>query len=105
MAQTFLNCESTYDLTNVPAAMYDRKTAARTFDTFHVILQSLSLKQSLPKDQNTPIWRIGNREVNLLVPTRRQTLGSHSATGFALSTFNSDIEPHYGRRVKRYRPD
>ena len=45
------------------------------------------------------------RSLNLLVPTRRQTLGSHRATGGALPTLNSDCEADRGRRVKRYKPD
>ena len=37
--------------------MYDRKTAARPFDTIYDTLRSLSLVQCLLKDQNPPIWR------------------------------------------------
>ena len=44
--------------------VYDRKTAARPFDTIHDILRSLSLAQALLKRRNSPIWRIGNRGVN-----------------------------------------
>ena len=63
MAQTFLNCESTCDLKDVPASMHHRKTAARLFDIIYDILRSLSLTQYLPKRRNAPIWRIGNRRV------------------------------------------
>ena len=63
MTQTFLNRESTCDSKDVAASMYDRKTAARTFDTTHGILRSLSLAQTLFKGWNAPIWRIGNGEV------------------------------------------
>ena len=63
MALIFLNCESTCDLADVPASIYDRKTAARPFDTIHDILRCLSLAQSLLKGRNAPIWRIGNRGV------------------------------------------
>ena len=44
-------------------------------------------------------------EFSLLVPTPRQPLGSHRATGGVLPTFNSVCEAHEGRRIKRYRPD
>ena len=37
--------------------MYDRKNAARPFDTIHDILRSLSLVNSLLKGRNAPIWR------------------------------------------------
>ena len=57
MALIFLNCESTCDLADVPASIYDRKTAARPFDTIHDILRCLSLAQSLLKGRNAPIWR------------------------------------------------
>ena len=50
MAQTFFNYESTCDLTDVPASIYERKTAARPFDTIHALLRSLSLSQSLLND-------------------------------------------------------
>ena len=45
MAQTFFNYEGTCDSTDVPASIYDRKTAARPFDTINDILRSLSLAQ------------------------------------------------------------
>ena len=51
----FLNCESTYDLTNVLASIYDRKMDARPFDTIHDILRRLSLVQYLLKGRNAPI--------------------------------------------------
>ena len=57
MAQTFLHCVSSGDLRDVQALMYDRKTAARPFETIHDILRSLSLVQSLPKARNSPNWR------------------------------------------------
>ena len=57
MAQTSLNCENTCDLTYVTASIYDRKTAARHFETFHDILRSLSLVKSYLKGLNVPIWR------------------------------------------------
>ena len=38
-------------------SMYDRKNAARPFDTIHDILRCLSLVQSLPKGRNALIWR------------------------------------------------
>ena len=45
----FLKYWSTFDLTNVPASIYDRGTAARRFIFIHEILRSLSLVQSLFK--------------------------------------------------------
>ena len=57
MALIFLNCESKFDSTDVPSWIYDRKTAARPFDTIHDILRCLSLAQSLLKGRNAPIWR------------------------------------------------
>ena len=65
MALIFLNCESKFDSTDVPSWIYDRKTAARPFDTIHDILRCLSLAQSLLKGRNAPIWRIGNRGVKV----------------------------------------
>ena len=59
----FLNCKRMCDLTDVLASIYDRKMDARPFDTIHDILRCLSFVQSLFKDENTPIWRIGNRRV------------------------------------------
>ena len=60
MVQTFLKCERTCDLSDVPATMYDRKTTARPFDTIHGILRSLSLTRSRLKGWNAPICRIRN---------------------------------------------
>ena len=54
----FFNNKTTYDLTNVPASVYDRKSAARPFDTIHEILKSHGLAQSLLKGQNAPIRRV-----------------------------------------------
>ena len=45
----FLNCESTCDLTDVAASIYDRKMDARPFDTTNDILRCLSYVQSLSK--------------------------------------------------------
>ena len=58
MALIFLNCESTCDLLDVPASIYDRKMDARPFDTINDILRGLSLAQSLLKRRNAPIWRM-----------------------------------------------
>ena len=41
LAFDFLNCESTCDLTTVPASVYVRKTTARRFDTFNEIFRLL----------------------------------------------------------------
>ena len=41
----FFYIESTYDLTDVSASSYDRKTAARHFDTNQKVLRFLSLAQ------------------------------------------------------------
>ena len=56
MAQT-MNFESRCELTDVQASMYDRKTTARPFGTFHDILRSLSLTQSYLEGRNAPTWR------------------------------------------------
>ena len=65
MPLIFLNCGRTCDLTDDTASIYDRKTAARHFDTIHDILRALSLAQSLLKGRNAPVSRSGNRGVNL----------------------------------------
>ena len=57
----FLNCESTCDLTDVQASLYDRKIDVRSFDTTHDILRWLSLVQSLLIGRNAPI--LGKREL------------------------------------------
>ena len=44
------------------------KIDARRLDTLHDILRCFSFVQSLFKDRNAPIWRIGNLVVNLSVP-------------------------------------
>ena len=72
MAQTFLNCESTCDLPDVQASLYDRKTAARSFGPIHDILRSPSLEQSLLKGRCVNIAganvyeTVGNRRVKML---------------------------------------
>ena len=69
MAQTILNFESSLYLTDVSAAMYDRKTAARPFYTIHDVLRYLSLVQSLLKPEirqtaGTNAYEpVGNRRV------------------------------------------
>ena len=50
-------------MTDLPASIYDKKTTARRFDTLNLILRSISFAQSLLKDQNGQIWRIGHRRV------------------------------------------
>ena len=55
--ETDFNFESTYDLTDVPASIYGRKTAARRFDTTYTILRSFRLAQFLLKGRNASIWR------------------------------------------------
>ena len=44
-ALIILNFDSTFDLTDVPASIYDLKTATRHFDTIHDIPRSLSPAQ------------------------------------------------------------
>ena len=63
MALIFLSCESTCDLGDVSASIYDRKTAARPFDTIHHILRSLSFAEALLSCRNAPNLRMGNRGV------------------------------------------
>ena len=53
----FLNCENSSDLADVPASIYDKKTAARRFDIIHDVLRCLSLAKSLLKSRNIPILR------------------------------------------------
>ena len=55
--EIFLNCESKFDLTDVPSSIHDRKVDARRFDTIHVILRCLGLAQALLKGRNAPNWR------------------------------------------------
>ena len=57
----FLNWESTCDLTDVQAPIYDRKTAARCFDASHDIFRYLSLAKYTIEGRNAPIWHSGNR--------------------------------------------
>ena len=53
-----LNFESTCDLTDVKASVYDTKTAARHFEIIYDILRSLGLAQFLLKGQNAAIgWQ------------------------------------------------
>ena len=65
----FFNRESTYDLKDVLASIYDRKTAIRRFDTINDILRPLSLVQSLLKGRNltaagtNAYETVGNRRV------------------------------------------
>ena len=51
----FLNCESTCDLTDVQASIYDRKMDARPFDTIHDIKvsQSCVISSQWPKCTNS----------------------------------------------------
>ena len=64
MALISLNSENTCYLTDVPALIYNRKTAAGRFDLINDFLRSLGLALSLLKDRNAPIWSIGNQGVN-----------------------------------------
>ena len=54
-----------FDLTDVPALIYNINTAARRFGTIHVILRSHSLAQSLLKGWNMTILRSGNGGVKI----------------------------------------
>ena len=54
------------ELIDVAAPIYEREAAARLFDKIHGILRSLGFAQSLLKDCNAPIWRSGNRGVNMI---------------------------------------
>ena len=49
----FLNCESTCDLTDVAASMYDRKTVTQPFDTFNDVLRCPSVKKQV-------LWKVIN---------------------------------------------
>ena len=59
------NCDSTCNLTVVPASIYYEKMAAKRFDTVLDILWSLSLAQSLLNGQKGTIWDSGNQRVML----------------------------------------
>ena len=65
----FFYCESTCDLKDLPASIYDRKMDARPFDTIHDFLRCRSLVRSLLKGRYAPIWR--KRE-----PTYMRLLGT-----------------------------
>ena len=72
----FLNSESTCEKTDIPST-YDRKMAARPFDTIHDILCLILAK----RDCNAQIWRNGNRGVKWLSKTvgayhHRSTIGT-----------------------------
>ena len=64
--------ESTCDLTDVTASIYDRTMDAPPFDITHDILRCLSFVQSLLKYLDPPIWRIGNLQVKLRPPPWRR---------------------------------
>ena len=49
---------------DVPASIYDRKTAARRFDTLHEILRSFSLVKSLPKTEMRKLGASGIEGLN-----------------------------------------
>ena len=68
MALIFLNNQSTSDLTDVPASIYDRKAKDPPFDNNQDILRSLSLAKSFREGRSAPIWRSGNRGVKLENP-------------------------------------
>ena len=53
----YLNCESTCDLTDVQASIYDRKMDAQSFDTIDDIQRFFSLLQSLLESRNARIGR------------------------------------------------
>ena len=98
MALIFLNCESKFDLTDVPSSIYDRKMDARPFDTIHDILRCLSLAQSLHKGRNAPIWRIGNRGVK-----RRQWEGTHAFSYAIMSDQSQQRHDLYWKHAERQR--
>ena len=79
-------------MTDVQAPKYDRKTAARSFDTIHDILRALSLAQSLLKGRNPPVWQVGNRGVK--VPkSKKKRLTSVALTGLAASPLCVGLVP------------
>ena len=86
MALIFWNRASTCGSTDLPVAIYDRKIAARRFDSIHDILRFLSLAQSLLKGLSAPIWHIGNRGVNIF-PFKRDLFWIYSELIF-LSLLN-----------------
>ena len=62
----FLNCESTCDLLDVPASVYDRKMDARPFDTIHGILRCLSLGNRFSKGEMRQFGASGTDGLNMI---------------------------------------
>ena len=83
----FWNCESTCDLTDIPASFNYRKMDARPFNTFHDILQWLSLVQSLLEDRNAPISRKQEPTHMRLFGNDRLNLPKTSKFEFNMSSF------------------
>ena len=51
LAFDFFNCESTCDLTNVPASIFDRKIDARPFKRLSTMSQSCAISFQRPKSR------------------------------------------------------
>ena len=66
MSEPIWNFESSCDLTNASASLYDRKTAARPFDTIHDIKLSISFAQSLLKGRNAPTGTSGTKGLTVI---------------------------------------
>ena len=83
-------------MTDVSPLMYDRKTAARFFNTIHDILRSLSLEQSLLEGRNASIWRMRvPMDMRLsgtdgLIPERH--FGNSVMPGDSCSQFRSEFD-------------
>ena len=90
-----------------PVILWLRVIDCPVFVKLHLFARFLDIKCSArPKLLKLRIIEIRiiypvHSEINLLVPNRRQTLGTYRATGAALSTLNSDCGAHIGHRVKR----
>ena len=82
-ALIFYISDSTCDLTDVPASIYDRKTAARRFDIIDDLQRSLGLAQSFLKGRNASIWR--KREQTLMILS--------DADGLAVFNFTLPYSP------------
>ena len=77
------------------------KTTARSFDIINNTLRSLSLAQSLLKFRKTPIWRIGNRGVDVELPPLcrgwKFPLGTHdlSRNSTYILTFGTELSVRF----------
>ena len=74
MALYFFNCESMYNLADVPAQIYDRKTAARRFDTIHDILPKCAYRNAPWRKRVPTHMRLSGTEGLKSVRTERKSI-------------------------------